>query len=79
MKKTDYKPVDCSLHDTYEHHITLKTRLSISYLINDIEHTVQSRIKEIYTREGEEFMVINEGDTVRLDKVLSIKPISELI
>lgn len=73
MKKSrsedTYKPVSCSLHDELELAIMRKTQIEIVYIDNDEEITIEATPIDIYSREGAEFIVFDDGLELRLDKV----------
>lgn len=70
---TDYKPISCSLHDELEARATLRKQSTILYRNeqNELETTV-AIIKDIYTRSGEEFILLDNGMEIRLDKIEKI-------
>jgi Rho-binding antiterminator len=64
-----YKPVSCSLYDELELAIMRKTQIEIVYMEEDEEITVEATPIDIYSREGAEFIVFDDGLELRLDKV----------
>ena len=70
---TDYTPVDCGLHSSYELAIMQHQQVRLSWLDNAASvHT------DLVTRNGEEFMRISRarGDSldIRLDRIERLEP-----
>ena len=71
--QTSYKPIDCDFHDLLLAKATLQELCQIQYLNDSGEMlNTQSQIKDVYTQNKEEFMLLANGEIMRLDKVLSI-------
>ena len=70
---SDYQPIDCDYYDEIE-------SWSIAKAVCDIEYTdavgqaafVTSRIADVFARDGAEFLRIDTGELIRLDRLLSI-------
>ncbi|UCC55805.1 MAG: transcriptional antiterminator, Rof [Gammaproteobacteria bacterium] len=76
---TDYKPVDCSLYSDYELAIMHRQPLRLSWRdTQGMIHIAVYRPLDMYTRQGEEFMVVMDTDRkeshIRLDYILSYNP-----
>lgn len=69
---SDYHPINCSYYDELEALATLRKVATIIYK-NDLgkETTLQTRIIDLYTRNKEEFMVLENGTQFRLDRLVS--------
>lgn len=72
---TDYRPVDCALHSEYEPAIMQRRRLHLTWLGSDGTAHIEVVIPtDLFTRQGEEFMVITrsagEIEEIRLDRIL---------
>ncbi|UTW60816.1 hypothetical protein KFE98_12350 [bacterium SCSIO 12741] len=75
-----YTPINCTFHDKLLDLATLRKVIEIHYLDPDEkEQVVEDRIVDIYTRKGEEFMVLHSGIKFRLDYLISADgmPLSE--
>lgn len=80
---SDYRPIDCSLHDRYEASAILKRRVQLRWrAVEDEglrttagapvrEHT--GLITDIRTRDGAEFLVLDDTVVVRLDQIDSFE------
>ena len=69
----EYKPIACDYHSIIEHFTTIGEFCRIQYYTDIREFiTVNAMIKDLYTKEGEEFMVLSTGETVRLDRLVRI-------
>ncbi len=60
-----YKPVSCNLYDELANAILLHTSISITTIDNE---EITGYIKDIYTKDKEEFCVINDI-LLRLDNI----------
>jgi Rho-binding antiterminator len=73
-QSTDYRPIDCEFHDVLEAAAT--TRKVVDVVFHDHatgELTSRSaRIVDLFSRSGEEFMTLDTGDTMRLDRIVSV-------
>lgn len=68
-----YIPINCSYYDELEALATRKRIVPIIYRKDDGEEaTLQTRILDFYTRNKEEFMVLEAGPDIRLDKIVSV-------
>jgi Rho-binding antiterminator len=68
-----YIPIDCKYYDFLELTASRKTVCTIVY--NETENsvrTVESTIEDIFTKDKEEFIKLNDGTEIRLDKILSV-------
>lgn len=71
--KMRYQPISCSYHDELEAIATLRKEVLIQY--KDQEGHVReltARIRTFQTRAGEEFMILNCGHEIRLDRIISV-------
>ena len=69
----DYVPIACEAHDHLESWSVLKITCSIQYLdSNDTVASVDSQIIDVFAKNGEEFIKIENGDLIRLDRIISI-------
>lgn len=71
-----YKPINCDYHSIIESYATKKLIVEIIFYSEKIEKKVRSRIIDIYTTKGEEFLTLVNGENVRLDDIKSIDGIA---
>lgn len=70
-----YEPIDCSLHDRLESFATLGTPCRITFLRPDGNaHEVTDRIRDVFTRSGEEFIETAAAGLIRLDRLVRVEP-----
>jgi transcriptional antiterminator Rof (Rho-off) len=72
---TDYRPVDCALHSEYELAIMQQRRLHLTWQGNDATTHIEVIMPtDLYTPQGEEYMVITRGngqvEDIRLDRII---------
>ncbi|WP_315386488.1 hypothetical protein [uncultured Stenotrophomonas sp.] len=68
-----YVPIDCEFHDVLEATATTGRRVAIVYLEESgLPQTVQARITDLQARNGEEYMLLDDGTRVRLDAIVSV-------
>ena len=69
----DYKPINCSLYDELEAAATLKRYIRIQYFSPLQElMTTDAVIKDLFIKESAEYMLLNTGEEIRLDRIVSI-------
>ncbi len=69
-----YQPINCNVYDQLEAYATLKKEVEISYSKDNVEVNIRSVIKDLYTRQKEEFLLLDNEQEIRLDHILSITP-----
>lgn len=75
--KNRYKPISCASYDQLEELAVRKRLCDISYLEdNNIELSMKNRIVNIITKNKEEFLILENGTHIRLDKVIRINDIA---
>lgn len=76
MKEQKYQPISCDFYDELELLALRKTaaKIVIRTAENEIKE-IESVIKTFYTKEKEEFMVLENGEEIRLDKLVSVNGI----
>lgn len=68
---TPYIPVSCEFHDRLEDLATVRKQAAISYLDDDgAEQQRSAVIKDVYAREGADYLLLSTGETVRLDRLV---------
>lgn len=71
--KTDYHPISCDFHDELQLITLRKMTVPIVYRESGgAEITINSSIKDLYTREKEEFLLLPSGEEIRLDRLVSV-------
>ena len=67
-----YIPIDCGFYDRLE--IAAMRRKPVQLLIQASEgpQRLESRIVDLQARQGEEFMYLENGQVIRLDRLISM-------
>lgn len=70
----EYQPIDCSFHDVLLDRITRKKVVDIVYSSPDGKHQTSKHIRllDVYTRQKQEFLVMADELTIRLDQIVSV-------
>ncbi|MDZ7778537.1 MAG: hypothetical protein U5R14_01190 [Gemmatimonadota bacterium] len=69
---TGYRPIDCSVHDRLEAFAVSRTDCRVTYTDPATEErTITGRIVDVFTRDGAEFLRMDEGSEIRLDRLRS--------
>ena len=73
MKEQKYQPISCDYYDELE---IVAMRQTIAEIIfkNEAgeEKTISTKIKTLQTRNSEEFLILENGDEIRLDRLVSM-------
>jgi Rho-binding antiterminator len=69
---TKYQPINCDFHELLLAKATLKEVCEIKYILKDEKLILNSIIVDVFTKKGEEFMVLKSGETIRLDHIISV-------
>ncbi len=73
MKREPYCPISCDFHSELELLALRRTAIEIHYRNNDrAETTVHAPILDLYTRNGEEFLLLPGQKEIRLDCLISV-------
>ena len=73
MKDKKYNPINCNLYDELEILAMRKQRTSIVYMDNETKVELQDAlIKNLYSREKIEYMVLENGVEIRLDQLIQV-------
>lgn len=73
---SDYQPVSCELYDRLE--LLLSRRQRVEWRLQDMdagERVVVGRAVDLYSRDAQEFVCLEEGTAVRLDRLLGVLPL----
>lgn len=72
-----YQPINCSLYDHLEAAITKNEMVELIISSKEgIEQKMHIRCKDLYAKNGEEFLVLENESTLRLDQILSLNGIN---
>ncbi|MEL6942080.1 MAG: hypothetical protein AAFO82_05375 [Bacteroidota bacterium] len=73
MKSNDYQPISCDFYDLLEESVTLKKKSIIHFYNTDYqEEQIVSRIINLFTKQKEEFLELENGQLIRLDQLISV-------
>jgi Rho-binding antiterminator len=73
MPSEPYQPISCEFHDVLESLATKARRAPVVYVGDDgALHEVSAVITDLFGRDGVEFMVLDSGETVRLDRIVTV-------
>lgn len=71
--QTDYQPIACDFHDLLESVAVRKTSCEIVFREKNGEtRSVTTRILDVFSEGADEFAVLESGDKIRLDQLLSV-------
>ena len=71
---SDYTPVSCELYDKLEAIATLHRTSQITYQNQAGEDTdVETKIVDVYAKDGADYCKFEDGTVVRLDKLKAIE------
>lgn len=63
----NYKPVSCTLYDILTEASVLKRKIRIQ--LNGEPEILEVLVKDILTKQGEEFLITQDGRSIRLDEI----------
>jgi Rho-binding antiterminator len=69
---SDYKPISCSFYDRLEEAATLRKEVNLEYYMGEKVERVATKIKTFELINKTEFMILVNGQKVRLDRIISI-------
>lgn len=73
MISNNYEPIDCNFYDLLEAAATLKKECIIDFFNAKFqEQQILSRIKNLFTENKEEYMELENGTLIRLDKIIAV-------
>lgn len=71
-----YEPIDCGVHDQFLEWATLRQPVAITYESNNGDTSVANDvIKDVYTKDGAEYLRLADGLEIRLDKITDTTPL----
>lgn len=69
----NYRPIDCSFHDHLEASASLKKCVCLEFFLENGQlKNTKAVIDNIYAKEGEEYLSLDNGETVRLDRITKL-------
>lgn len=68
-----YQPIDCNFYDRLEAWATLKQKINITYLEGSDTRKVNGIIQKLFIRQGAEFLELDSGLRIRLDKLVEVE------
>lgn len=71
-----YKTVSCQFYDELEALAVKKIKSKIFYMDNENEKSIEDIIVDFRTKNKEEFLILNDGTQIRLDKIIKINEIT---
>ena len=77
MTNRPYHPISCSYYDRLESLATRRQRCEVAYYSDALQEnqTILGYIIDLYSKNQEEFMVMDTGLVVRLDHLVSVNGI----
>jgi Rho-binding antiterminator len=70
---TPYRPISCNFYDELELAAMRKKPVIIRFMdVAGNERSIQAVIQNLYSVSGEEFMLLDTGEKLRLDQLLSV-------
>lgn len=78
MQKPEYKPINCSYYDELEAIATLRKIVEVEYYEDNLPVKIEEvGILNLYTKNKEEFVVLSNDLTIRLDRLIQVdgKPV----
>lgn len=68
-----YQPIDCGVYDQLEVLAMRRTVCQIEYSgTKGIRETIESPIVDVFAKSGEEFITLQDGQQIRLDRLLRL-------
>lgn len=68
----DYTPISCSFYDELEALATIKELVVIEYYADNNPLKISGKITNLYTKQKEEFVELNNDIIIRLDKLIAV-------
>lgn len=69
-----YRPIDCGIHDQLESLAVRRATVAFTWMAGDgsTASTTATRILDIRVANGAEWLVLEDGTSIRLDRLLEI-------
>ena len=73
-----YRPISCDFHSELELFALRQQPVEIFYAAGGEATAIVSAISDLYARNGEEFLLLPNGNEIRLDQLISVggKPLA---
>jgi Rho-binding antiterminator len=70
--KRPYQPISCSFYDRLEEAATLRRVVGLRYRAAGQDLEVRGTIRDLYIRDGAEWLEMTDGKAIRLDDLLAL-------
>ncbi len=67
-----YHPISCDFYDELTWCLVQKKMVAITYLEHNTPITIQSRLRDIQTKNKAEYLILDSGLEIRLDQLLEV-------
>ncbi len=67
-----YLPIDCGLHDELQLRVLRKRPVDVVYDHGDGSQRVSSVLVDVYSRDGAEYLRLEDGTDIRLDHLREV-------
>ena len=72
-ERIPYHPISCEFHDRLEDLATLRKTVRIGYReASGTEQVRDAVITDVFARDGEEFVVLDSSEHIRLDRLIEV-------
>ena len=72
----DYNPISCAYYDEFESAAVKRIDCEIVFIENEQEKTIHAKVVDFKTKDKQEFMILDNEDMIRLDKIVLFNGIS---
>ena len=72
MAEQKYTPISCDYYDELELFALRQTPCELRIQVGEKEQILYGKIKNLYARKGEEFLVLDDKTEIRLDQIISV-------
>lgn len=76
MKK-QYIPINCGFHDLLLDRATRQSVVVLKYWKEGEQQQKEAIFKDVYTKQKEEFLLLKDGEIIRLDYIISVDGIPQ--
>ena len=73
-----YIPVSCDFYDQLEAFSVLRTPCEVVFIQQESRVTVQGRIADLYVRDKVEYLKLDNGPEIRLDKIIHVNGVERV-
>lgn len=75
QEQNKYQSIGCSYYDQLEAFAVKRTRCTIKYNKDAGEKTIDGIITDVYSKDGAEYLSLDNGTVIRLDHLISVNGI----